>query len=1240
MAGCEPLPEVDEVLAAALTGQGEPGGRALGLLRDARRVLAGAGLERSAEVAESCLRGAADALLSLPGAPVVVGLKSAAVGLLDAVDACPGPAGPAEADGAPSAPVPCPLNVEGTAAHGTAHASGARADRTAAGDLDPDAGRRRASWERVQAAAQVLRGQLARPGGYHRGRAASIAERLMGVKLGTAQHTALEVWGEVYGQTSSTLHGAVAEAGRAASLYAEVLAAARELLVPLPGRAARVVQLTALKHPGQAEAAELARWADPRATSYFFRSTPAPAWLEALAAHAPHLLMPDPAAGGLWPAGPYLTHLADAAPDAARAWLAQHATAVAAAGRPARAAVLRLAGRDTPLVTPAQVRAILAQETVDTTESDALQETEMLRLAAAWACALPPGEREGDWIVVVEQLLAGTVDAEHTLDRFRRIRPSPAARDYLEADLLDRVDEPGRDTVVRALARQLPHYEVVRLVQELLRTAYPAGPAGAPHPRVRMIRAAAAGLLRRDVQQFALAARHIVFHADLDRVRIEEPAAFDGPRLARLVLDLAAADAAAGVPLAERTHAWKKFAGVEERLHDRLLAAHLSARRPAAVGVTRSRTAPVRKPAAPPSLRESETEQWWKQARQLLPRLLANRPNPEPARLVEQMWRACPADAVVGLTQAARTALGPAPAAPEVERLLPAGTTQVDGTAEPLASWLRVWDWSPVLPPRVLAGWEPLLAKLHHLKGTGPANPRIPASPPPAPSAPSMEAQDVRELAAEAGLLTAAAALAAAPDAGADDYAQVLQRLLDEDPGPWTEDVPAVLQTLTHPSLRAFYLAAAAQSASLPGQSLPQAVTAAIELRRSAAAEPSEHDRPAQQPPPLVLPFADEAVFFLLTYAWQEDRPLGNVLPAALAHLHLLAGPLTRPAAAAGERSTATAGNANGQRPLLGSEPAVQALNCLLEYAAHQARTAGAIPRETLDLIAGALTASGHHEAVATAIGRHLPLLHRHAPDFTADHRAALYALAPDDNRPSPAAAWLRWGPPDPSLLAALDRAQLLASVRTGNGGLAEHLADALVADPDFLGDPAGVFAGIAAGPGGPRAASWLLEMLAARLAPARSALRNEGVNLSRASARRAADRPTLEAVTILWRAALAADLPPGALAGAGAFANTALEDAVWASLTLASAEHTPDLVSISAVAERAAGHPGSPEALLLTAALVGRSGSAWTGAQIRQHARTLLQAAAALPEGERPTETEVLRRALVNAGDIDAIEA
>ncbi|MFD3537712.1 hypothetical protein [Streptomyces sp. NPDC058664] len=139
----------------------------------------------------------------------------------------------------------------------------------------------------------------------------------MGVKLGAAQEEALGVWGNVYGKTSGTLHGVAAEAGRTAGLYTEVLAAARELLVPLPGRAPRVLELTALDQPGPDQARELARWADPRATAFFFRSRPAAAWLPVLQKYAPHLLHPDVPAGGVWPAAVFFEYLADAAPVAA-----------------------------------------------------------------------------------------------------------------------------------------------------------------------------------------------------------------------------------------------------------------------------------------------------------------------------------------------------------------------------------------------------------------------------------------------------------------------------------------------------------------------------------------------------------------------------------------------------------------------------------------------------------------------------------------------------------------------------------------------------------------------------------------------------------------------------------------------------------------------------------------------------------------------------------------------------------
>ncbi|MFF4055462.1 hypothetical protein ACFYZ8_06270 [Streptomyces sp. NPDC001668] len=81
-------------------------------------------------------------------------------------------------------------------------------------------------WGPLRQAADVLRGQLKQPGGYHRARAAGIAERLMGVKLGAAQEEVLGVWGEVYGKALGTLHGGVADPARAVALCWQLLAAA------------------------------------------------------------------------------------------------------------------------------------------------------------------------------------------------------------------------------------------------------------------------------------------------------------------------------------------------------------------------------------------------------------------------------------------------------------------------------------------------------------------------------------------------------------------------------------------------------------------------------------------------------------------------------------------------------------------------------------------------------------------------------------------------------------------------------------------------------------------------------------------------------------------------------------------------------------------------------------------------------------------------------------------------------
>ncbi|MFE1198146.1 hypothetical protein ACFW6E_36305 [Streptomyces olivaceoviridis] len=573
------LLEVDGVLAAAFEAQGEPGIRALGLLRDAYGVMTGKGFVRPAEVAAACVRSAADALLSLPGSPVTAGLKPAAQDLLAAVDAFPPPAAEAS-HGKPAALADTP--------DANSTSRGAQGPSTAA----------RAGWERVSAAAEVLRGELQRPGGFHRAQARGIIERLTGVTLGAAQETALDVWGAVYGVASGILHGGAAGPDEAVRLYTEILGTARELLVPLEDWAVRVLELAALQQPG---AAELARWADPRAADYFFRCGPATEWLEVLQEHAPHLLMPDGAVGGRWPAAPFLDHVAQADPKTVRAWLAAptdddpaaaRAQQVAAAGRPALDALLGLAVRHQDVVDPGQMRAVLAGPGVRDGGGAAVGTT--LRLAARWARAIPRTERMREWILVVEALLVDAVEDEHAGHRsLRAVAERMAVAGAQATALADGGDaaaaeamvvaaleheEEMRELIAEEASARLPSHQVAVLLRELACTAYPTGRAVAAHPNIRMIRAALAGLLARDTELLPAASRPLVYAADLEQVNAQDPAAYGGPRLARTVLDLAAADAS--VHLAERTRRLARVAAVDGRLHDRLLAAHLVARPP------------------------------------------------------------------------------------------------------------------------------------------------------------------------------------------------------------------------------------------------------------------------------------------------------------------------------------------------------------------------------------------------------------------------------------------------------------------------------------------------------------------------------------------------------------------------------------------------------------------------------------------------------------------------------------
>nr|WP_246460783.1 hypothetical protein [Streptomyces himalayensis] len=218
---------------------------------------------------------------------------------------------------------------------------------------DPQTALRR-MWE----AAEQLRVELDKPGGYHRRRAKGVAEPVMDQRLGTAQESALDAWGELYGATSTVLHGSASQ--QAAVRYQQVVRLAREVFVPLPGRAEQILELAERQEPTAEDAAVLAEWADPCATRYFFLSRPAAAWLELL---DDVLLLPDTSSpAGSWPAAPYLDHLTQTAPDRVRQWLADHAKAAAAAGPDATAALLRLAARPGIALTR-EVRAVITDLT-------------------------------------------------------------------------------------------------------------------------------------------------------------------------------------------------------------------------------------------------------------------------------------------------------------------------------------------------------------------------------------------------------------------------------------------------------------------------------------------------------------------------------------------------------------------------------------------------------------------------------------------------------------------------------------------------------------------------------------------------------------------------------------------------------------------------------------------------------------------------------------------------------------
>ncbi|MCX4564262.1 hypothetical protein OHA02_49840 [Streptomyces phaeochromogenes] len=214
-------------------------------------------------------------------------------------------------------------------------------------------------------------------------------------------------------------------------------------------------------------------------------------------------------------------------------------------------------------------------------------------------------------------------------------------------------------------------------------------------------------------------------------------------------------------------------------------------------------------------------------------------------------------------------------------------------------------------------------------------------------------------------------------------------------------------------------------------------------------------------------------------------------------------------------------------------------------------------------------------------IGHHLPALIQHAPRWTDRHQKDLFdldktfvpAVLGINARRSIDAHGMR-------ILRRLDPVKLAAYLSRTNGGDTTHAslwrycATLLLAKPADLGGRPEFLALLSTHEGGPAAISRLLAN-AERLLPRTATPENTA---------------DVETAIALWRNVLALDLPgsAGHLQGAGNFAYTAaLDDALWLELTAQTLKSTTDITNITAVARRAARHPGLEAAHHILAVLV-----------------------------------------------------
>jgi hypothetical protein len=671
---------------------------------------------------------------------------------------------------------------------------------------------------------------------------------------------------------------------------------------------------------------------------------------------------------------------------------------------------------------------------------------------------------------------------------------------------------------------------------------------------------------------------------DLREISLADPPHSVLFTLMRAVLDLAREEARLGVPLSERLR------GLDNKL-------------PAGSAADRLRAVVLLESYDEDRADAASSGVWWEQALLLAGRLLAaGSPRADVADFLALLKDACPDQHRAALHSVLAQRLGQAPSAQELSDWKNAYET----AHAPLPSaWHTVWGLSQVLAPEVLGPWQPLLEMLTALAGQ-PA----PARPEPVMRVTSwteshgglpaevFAAQAAQEgPAAAAGHLATAAVERADVDAS-DARAGLLSDLVARDPQLWARDADGVAAAAADdPAVLAAYFTSlhrAAREGKIADGELAVIALAAFATRPAAG-----QDGPGTAQ-------LERVICNLLHRAWESGLLLGDASSAAEGAVEWLEGLVTG----------WTQPRSDTPQPLLTAidQPGGAALLSLIAWALQQAQRTGQGLADPIRAVLARLLEGEPDDQALAVIGFCLAQLTHVDAAWGEEHADQLYTLEASWR---PAATWLRHGRPHSGILARLDRTTLLQTAAGPDGiPTLDKIILSFLTGSETLGPAPALLTELAAQAGGPQAVSELLSRLA------QAVIRCQETS------------PWPERAAALWHCALEAQLEPAALTGAGRFAYAdRLDDAAWLDLAARTVTQQPDLEAPYAVAERAARHADSADALLIAAAMLGAQVDVFHRQEIQGHAARLFAQSTA----EGTSEHEQLRIALINAGAIEA---